>query len=119
MPTWPSSLPIEPNNGKAKETVPDTVIREQMDSGPPILRRRDTTAPRKLSLPYRFTPAQTDAFDSFLMNDLQGGSLPFTFYWPPAPRATQTVQVQLAAIPAYEHQGGGVYDVTLELEILP
>jgi len=119
MPAWPDSLPWEPNNGNYKETPPDTLVRDQNDVGPATVRRRTTAGIRRLVLPYRFTPEQTDAFDDFLMNDLKGGSLSFTFNWPPPPRQTRQVTARIASIPTYEHKGAGCHDVTLELEILP
>jgi hypothetical protein len=74
---------------------------------------------RKLTLPYRFTAAQTDIFDAWLEEEVAGGALPFDFTWPPPPRASQAVSARITAIPSYEHQGGGVCDVTLEVIILP
>jgi hypothetical protein len=119
MPTWPAILPQEPNNGEYKETPPDTVLRFKPDFGPDLVRRRGIAGVRKLSLPYRFSPAQMAAFEDFLKNDLQGGVLSFTFPWPPAPRETKNVTVRLVSMPTYTHKGVGYHDVTLELEVLP
>lgn len=120
MPSWPATLPTEPNNGKHKETPPDTLIRDKNEVGPNQVRSRALAGVTKLSLPYRFTAAQTDIFVAWLRDDLQRGALAFDFAWPPPPRDTQPVLVRLAnSAPTLEHQGGGVYDVTLEVEILP
>ena len=34
MPSWPACLPLEPNGGKYKESPPDTVVRDQNETGP-------------------------------------------------------------------------------------
>jgi hypothetical protein len=117
MPSWPATLPLEPNNGKYKETPPHILIQDDNTEGPANARRR--LGVRKLVLPYRFTAPQTDIFDAWLDQDVAGGTLPFTFTWPPPPRASQSVQARITAIPTYEHMGGGAHDVTLEVIILP
>lgn len=114
---WPAELPQEPNNGNYKETPPLILVQNENSEGPSSVRRR--LGVRKLTLPYRFTAAQTDIFDAWLENDLAGGVIPFEFVWPPEPRISETVQARINAIPTYEHQGGGVHDVTLEIIILP
>jgi len=128
MPTWPAELPQEPNgnDGKWTETPPDTVLRDKNDRGPDNTRRGAVAGVRKLSLPYVFRPIaggehELDIFDTWFREDLQDGALSFTRLWPPAPRATQTVTMRIVCPPppTYEHQGGGVYNVTLNVEILP
>jgi hypothetical protein len=117
MPSWPATLPQEPNNGEYKETPPHVLIQDDNQEGPANARRR--LGVRKLSLPFRFDAVQTDIFDAWLDTDIAGGALSFDFSWPPAPRATQNVSARITAIPTYEHKGGGVHDVTLEMIILP
>jgi hypothetical protein len=117
MPAWPVTLPQEPNNGDYKETPPHVLIQDENDEGP--ANARSKLGVRKLSLPYRFTAEQTDTFDAWLENDISGGALSFDFTWPPQPRASQVVSARITAIPTYEHKGGGIHEVTLEVIILP
>ena len=114
---WPADLPLEPNNGNWKETPPFILIQDDNSAGPSAARVRDGV--RRLTLPYRFTAAQTDIFDAWLANDLAGGALPFEFSYPFPPRTPQTVSARLTAIPTYEHVGGGAHDITVEIIILP
>jgi hypothetical protein len=76
---------------------------------------------RKISLPFRFTADEIDIFDAWFTTDLACGALSFNLEWPPPPRTPQTVTARIVCPPppTYEHQGGGVYDVTLDVEILP
>lgn len=123
MPSWPSTLPWPPNgnDGKWRETPPDTAVRDKNETGPDNVRNRAMANVRKLSLPFRLKPEEVDIFDAWFNNDLQRGTLSFDLQWPPPPRATQTVTARLVCPPppTYEHRGAGVYDVTLEVEILP
>jgi hypothetical protein len=122
MPAWPADLPLYPNNGNAKETPPHILVQDENNEGPANASRK--MGVRKLTLPYRFMPlddgrVQIDIFDEWLDQEVAGGSLPYDFFWPPAPRNTQSVQARIVTIPQYEDQGGGVWDVTLEVIILP
>jgi hypothetical protein len=117
MPSWPSTLPLEPNNGEYEETPPHILIQDENSEGPANARRK--LGVRKLTLPYQFDAAQTDIFDAWLDTEVQGGALPFDFTGPPAPRASQAVSARIVAIPTYKHVGSGVHDVTLEVIILP
>ncbi|MFA4904475.1 MAG: hypothetical protein WC600_17210 [Desulfobaccales bacterium] len=117
MPAWPSTLPQYPNNGEYEETPPHILIQDEVSEGPANARRK--LGARKLSLPYRFTAAQTDIFDAWLDSDVAGGSLPYDWTWPPPPRTTLSVSARITAIPKYKHVGGGAHDVTLEVIILP
>ncbi len=73
MPTWPSTLPPEPNNGGYEETPPDTLIRDKNETGPDNVRGRCLAGVTKLSLPYRLRPEQVDILLDWLKNDLQRG----------------------------------------------
>jgi hypothetical protein len=124
MPVWPAALPQEPNgDAKWKETYPDNLLREKNDFGPDTVRRRGIAGVTRLSLPYRFQPTgaghQVAIFEAWYKNELKDGALAFDFPWPPAPRETQTVSARITFPPSLTHQGAGVYDCTLEMEILP
>lgn len=123
MPSWPAELPWPPNGngGKWDETPPDVVARDSNDRGPDNTRRKAVANVRKVNLPFRFKADQMDIFDAWFNNDLAGGSLTFTLQWPPPPRSSQTVTARIVCPPPpkYEHQGAGVYDVVLPVEILP
>jgi len=119
MPTWPATLPQEPNGGNYKETPPNLLIQFKPDFGPGMDRRRGHAGVRKLSLPFDLTAEEVEILENFVYEDLAGGALPFNFPWPPDPRGTETVSAKIVPPWTYEHRGAGVHRVTLEVEILP
>ncbi len=49
-PVWPPSLPQRPLAQGFSEQAPDTLIRTQMEAGPPKVRRRFTAGIRTMDL---------------------------------------------------------------------
>jgi chitodextrinase len=80
---WPTSLPsVFQAQPGAVETAPDMMLETQMDAGPPKARRRFTAAPRPVTGTLVLTQAQRATLDSFYVNTLQGGVLPFEWTHP-------------------------------------
>lgn len=115
-PIWPTSLPQEPLREGYTETGPDALLRTEMESGPPIVRRRFTAATQGRQVVYRMSDAQWATFKTFFDTTISGGALRFD--WPDAGNDT-TVEARIK--PPYQRTviGGGWNDVTLEIEVLP
>lgn len=116
MPTWPGTLPAFPLLEGFRETVPDTVIRTDMESGPAKIRRRTTSAVRKMAVSYLMSKAQVEALETFYLTTLLGGSLAFDFNHP---RKNATVSCRFVQPPVYGSANGAYFKVELELEVLP
>lgn len=99
-----------------QESLPDTTIRTQMDVGPPKMRRRSTSAPRLISGTLRLEGSRLDLFEAFYIDTLAGGSLPFNWV---SPRTGDPVVAQFGDVPSYSPVSGGIWDVSISLEVLP
>ena len=76
MPSWPIELPQLPFAGASAQDV-DSVLRTEMDSGPPSRRNRFTTHMQTLQIPMVLNGTEKVAFDFFYRNTLSNGSLAF------------------------------------------
>ena len=113
---WPLTLPASPLAESYAETAPDNIIRTATDQGPAKLRRRTTAAVRALRFACILSAAQTEILDTFYLEDLQGGSLPFLHTHP---RTAAAAVMRFKAPPEYISLNGGYFRATLDLEILP
>ncbi len=116
MSTWPLSLPQNPVYSSYEETPPDTLIRTEMDVGPPKVRQRYTAGIRKFSCDYRMTEAQIATLDTFFVTTISGGSVSFDM---PHPRTGDNITVRIIGVPAYRAVTKGIYDVSCKFEELP
>lgn len=120
---WPSSLPVAPELSGYAEGMGKQVLRTEMDIGPAKLRRRSTAAPRPYNMPITLTAAQLDTLTGFWQDDCQGGALAFVLRHPRKPLETIlcrfTEEPSWNAIAANDAEGGKMYRLTLQLEILP
>ena len=114
---WPASLPQEPLAQGFSEQAPNTVIRSQMEVGPPKVRRRFTAGVRNIECQLRLTPAQVDTLDAFFGSTVAGGALSFDWKHP---RGGTVVTFRFVEPPAYAPVARGtLWQATLRLEILP
>lgn len=113
---WPEELSEYLLVDSYQETLPDTVIRTQMDVGPPKVRRRSTSAPRLISGTLRLDSDKLGIFEAFYLNTTAGGSLPFNWT---SPRTGELVVAQFTDTPRYMPVSGLTWDVNISLEILP
>ena len=116
MPAWPASLPQEPDVGTWSETPPNLLLRQEMDTGPPHVRRTHTAGIRTLKGTFTLWDTQVSILDDFIYNTIKGGSIEFNF---PHPRTNQTVSVMVKMPVVYRHMGGNLYKTDLEFEIKP
>ncbi len=120
MTAWPAELPAIPVAGY-QEKPPDTTLRTPMDSGAAKQRRRFTANVRPIVSMLLLNETELRIFDDFYVSDLQGGALPFEWVHPryadqsPAPLAL----FRFSKLPQYSSVGLDLYQVQIELEILP
>ncbi len=112
---WPSGVPNSLIEDGYNEALPDGLIRQPMDAGPPKVRRRTTAAVRPISGVIIMTGDQVETFDNWYEADLAGGALSFDF---PHPRTGAIVQVMFRRPPRYEPRGMR-WSVVLDMEVLP
>jgi hypothetical protein len=116
-PTWPLSLPQRPLAQGYNEQAPNTVIRTQMEAGPPKVRRRFTAGIRILGLQLQLTAEQVETLDGFHDATLQGGALAFDWVHP---RTGLAMTCRFAEPPSYVPIARGrLWTATIKLEILP
>lgn len=116
MPVWPSTLPSSPLLDGFRETVPDNVLRTDMERGPAKTRRRTTSAVRKLSVNYLMSKAQVADLETFYGTELLGGSIAFDTMHP---RSAAAISCRFVKPPVYSSANGEYFRVALELEVLP
>ena len=80
--TWPPTLPDAFDAQGLEITMPDNVIRQSMETGPPKQRRRDTSAPYKIQGRITMTVAQLVIFEDFFTNVIKSGALQFDWKHP-------------------------------------
>lgn len=78
MTAWPETLPAFPLIAGYGESMPNTILRTQMDVGPAKTRRRSTSGVSKLNYEIRLTLDETAILEGFFLNDCAGGALSFT-----------------------------------------
>jgi hypothetical protein len=116
-PTWPVSLPQRPLVQGFSEQAPDTLIRTQMEAGPPKVRRRFTAGIRTMGLQLHLTSEQVETLDGFHDATLQGGALAFDWVHP---RTGSAITCRFAEPPGYAPIARGrLWTASLKLEILP
>ena len=76
-PVWPATLPQRPLVQGFRKTFGDGAIRNQMDSGPPITRKRFTATVKTYQMAFRLTFAQVAILEAFYETDCAMGAVPF------------------------------------------
>lgn len=114
---WPGTLPQNLQVQGYSEAMRDGRLRTPTDSGAGKSRLRSTAVVAPVSGQFEMTAAQWSTLMSFVMSDLRGGTLPFTF---PAPLGGTAWLVRLGEnMPSRTNLGGDAWMVTLQLEVLP
>lgn len=114
---WPETLPQCFILGY-NETPGDGLIETQPDIGPPISRRRSSAFTRALSGQMRMTRAQIATLRTFIDTTILDGSLPFEFEDPTA-GGTLLVKFGKGNLPSWQQVAAGVYQVNINLTVLP
>lgn len=124
MPSWPSTLPVNPLAESFAPVPPPLVRRTEFDSGPAFQRRVATAGAWALpGLRFRLDASQAGDFQDFWTGDISDGADSFDFDVPanwPVPQAGTTATARITAVYALTPRARGVYwDLTVDLELLP
>lgn len=121
MPTWPASLPQDALVGVAV-SAGDSVLRSQMDAGPPTRRNRFTANTVAITTSMVLTGTQVATLDTFFHDTLSNGAL--SFDWKD-PRTDAAAVIAFTAPPKYAGivgdpmPGDRLWRASLSLEIQP
>lgn len=115
---WPSSLPQNFNIEGYRRKIGDGRAVSPVDAGPAKMRMR-FRPPKPVSGAMMMTSAQFDTLESFIMDDLDGGVLPFSFPAQPGPGMWLVRFDPRAALPEESGSEFDAWAVTVALEILP
>lgn len=114
--SWPETLPGDVLVAGYSESLPNAVLRTEMDAGPAKVRRRSTAAARPLRATMALTRTQAAALDTFFTTTLSMGSLPFTLTHP---RTLSQVSFRFVSPPVLVPVSGAEWSAELDLEVLP
>jgi len=109
MPTWPATLPQKFRQSGFQETEPDLVVMEQMDMGPPIIRRKNTANLLPFGGKMILTFEQKATLRTFYQTYC---ATPFDF---PDPDTEEVISVVFMDRPSYQSAGGAKWEVALKL----
>lgn len=121
MAVWPASLPPLGNIG-AQVAADDSVLRSQMDAGPPTRRNRFTAITKSVSYTMTLTGAQVSTLDTFFHDTLRNGALAFDWI---DPRDDSAAIFAFKKPPEYTGRVGAaatddrIWGVSLSLEVQP
>jgi len=110
---WPDTLPQLWLQGGYQETLPDVMIRTEMDAGPAKSRRRFTVQVTPIKGKMTLTTIQKGYLETFFNTTTAGGSLSFTF-----PHDGAEV-LRFTKPPMLAKKAGLMWDADFELEKLP
>lgn len=113
MPTWPGTLPQKFQQQGFQDEEPDLVIKEQMDTGPPITRRRCTASSRPFGGEMIMDATQKATLQTFY-RDYCASEFDF-----PDPDTGSTISVMFAEKPKYKPTDGIDWMTTVKLVEMP
>lgn len=118
-PCWPADLPQKLDRRNFRETLPDGVLRSNVD-GPEKRRRRATAAPSTIAGQMLLTGYEWKRLRLFFDVDLQSGALSFDFPDPDRDDgATDTIRVSFAQPPSRTNPGGDNWWARLQFRVQP
>lgn len=114
-PVYPSTLPELSLVDGFSATLPDNLVRTQMEVGEAKVRRRSTVAPMMVQMVSpKFGAADRDAFLAFFLTTLSGGALRFDML----DQVTGQVQeFRFVAPPLFRASGANLWHVACEFEV--
>jgi len=113
MPEWPDTLPQVWLQEGYQETLPNVMVRTEMDAGPAKSRRRFTCQVTPIKSQMIVTEAQKVIIEGFYNDNLAGGCLSFTF-----PHSGADV-LRFIKPPEMSKAAGLMWRAHFELEKLP
>lgn len=115
MAVWPAGLPQKINQSGFGETLPDNVIRQDMEVGPSKIRRRDVSAPVLIVGNITVDETEYGLLTTFYNTTVAGGALPFDWVHPITGASVEMLFTQPPRISA---RSGDHYTINLNLEII-
>lgn len=118
---WPSFLPQFIDREGYTRTPRSVLVRTEVSSGPPKVRRRSTARSQTLTVNMVMSKAQLDIFEQFFTQNLGYGALSFNFPEPENPTSTIVVRFDSSSDTLYSITPDGDtidFSVALNLEIL-
>jgi hypothetical protein len=112
-PTWPFAFNFEVG---LSASLPDTVLRTQMDAGPAKVRRRFTAGVEPTRASVLLTKAESATFRTWFRDTLLDGSLAFEHTHP---LTAATATFRFTAPPQYRMESQRGISWELPLEVLP
>jgi hypothetical protein len=113
---WPAELQQFFNEDNFSYLFDDNTIRTDMEVGPQKVRRRFTKRVDKLTVSILATTDEYIFFDNYYDVTLAGGTIPFTFEHPVT---KLPADFRFRTSPVVRSIGGGNFNISYELEILP
>ena len=117
MTDWRITLPKRFLASDYSDTLPDNVIKTQMDAGPPKRRRKTTANIRVMSGSMVMTTDQWDDLVDFFQNTVKEAA-PFNLP-EPGNDAIGTITVVFSAPPSRQYFSPGRWTVSLKFEVQP
>lgn len=115
MATWPETIPQCPTLEGYSETPMDNRLVSNVDAGPRKIRRRFTAVPISVSERYIMNKTEFLAFRDWYRDETKDGSLRFIKKHP-----IDGLDKEYRFVDPYTYnQNGLLYEVILELEIMP
>ena len=116
-PVWPASLPQKVMIAGYQEQMPQDIVESVNDQGPTNKRPRSTAAVRDLSVQISCDDAQFETFETFFLETLAQGVLPFDWVHP---RTQQDTTFRISGQPRAVPRPNGVgYRIAFSLEVMP
>lgn len=117
MATWPSSsLGDKPMYEGYAESLPDVLVRSQVDAGVDKVRRRYTAGVRPIAMQLTLSSTQVDDLDAFFVTTLKHGAERFDWKHP---RTCSTAEFRFTSPPRYEPISATHMRTRFTLELLP
>ena len=82
LPSWPSSLPLQPLLDAYNESFPSLISNVTTGNKSIIIRKMASRSQTSLSVSFNLTKEEADIFENFFNSTLDGGALRFTFTHP-------------------------------------
>lgn len=82
IPTWPTTLPLQPLVDGYEESWYSQTVYKTPDSGAPMVRRKQILSIRAIKVKFVLDEEQVKILDDFIYNVLEGGALRFSFTHP-------------------------------------
>ncbi len=116
MPNWPETLPIYPLLQGYRETISETVLRSEMDTGPAKTRQRSSAYVSQIHVQFLVNSAQLSVFRDFYDQDLSTGALSFDFHHP---TKQKVVSCRFAASYEVTAVSNAFHRIQAVLEVMP